>query len=141
MMRTVARALGPVFLLIGAALLVESLSTGGARLYLLLIIPVVTGTTPLFGLSVVCLVVGVLFLPLVFAGEESSESPPPPARSPGASTGAETGGSGGLILVGPIPIFFGAWRRNPPISYRWAVVLGVVLAVVAVLLLWGFAVV
>ena len=62
-MRTFARVLGPVFLLIGAALLAESLSTGGARLYLLLVIPVVTGTTPLFGLSVVFLVLGLLFLP------------------------------------------------------------------------------
>jgi uncharacterized membrane protein len=45
-----------------------------------------------------------------------------------------------LILLGPVPIFFGSWRRNPPISYRWAVLVGVVLAVVAVLLLWGLSV-
>lgn len=138
-MRTFARVLGPVFLLIGAALLAESLSTGGARLYLLLVIPVVTGTTPLFGLSVVFLVLGLLFLPFVFAGEESPENPTSPAQSPAASTTTETGSPGGLILIGPVPLFFGAWRRNPPISYRWAVVLGVVLALVAVLLLWGFA--
>jgi uncharacterized membrane protein len=138
-MRSLLRALGPAFLLIGALLLAESLATGGARLYLLLIIPVVTGTTPLFVLSVVFLVVGFLFLPLAFIGEEGTETEPVSAGPPAPASPTVAGGSGGLILVGPIPIFFGAWRRNAPISYRWAVVLGVVLAVVALLLLWGFS--
>jgi len=114
--------------------------SGGARLYLLFVLPVVTGTSPLFGLSVVLLVVGFLFLPFLFAGEEPSEAPAPPGAP--ATAGAVPGdtASGGLILVGPIPIFFGAWRRNPPIPYRWAFLVGVLLAALAVLLLWGFSV-
>jgi uncharacterized membrane protein len=139
-MRSLVRALGPVLLVVGMLLLVEALATGGARLYLLLIVPVFTGTTPLFGLAVVLLALGVLFLPLAFAGAERAEPPRPSSAAGNPSPSMETEGSGGMILVGPIPIFFGAWRQNPPISYRWAVVLGVVLAAVAVLLLWGFSV-
>lgn len=139
-MRATLRAVGPLLFLAGVALLVEALATGGARLYLLLIIPVVTGTTPLFGLAVACLVGGVLLLPLAFVGQEPPEEPSP-ARPPAHPILAGEGeSSGGLILVGPVPIFFGAWRRNPPISYRWAILVGVILAVLAVLLLWGFSV-
>ncbi len=138
-MRSMVRALGPICLVTGLGLLGASLMTGGARLYLLFILPVVTGTSALFGLSVVLLVVGFLFLPFLFAGEEPS-GPPSTPRAP-ATAGAVPGDppSGGLIFVGPIPIFFGAWRRNPPIPYRWAVLVGVLLAALAVLLLWGFS--
>jgi uncharacterized membrane protein len=138
-MRSVLRVLGPLCLVSGAALLADAVATGGARLYLLLIIPVLTGTSAIFGVSVVLLVVGFFLLPFAFLGSEPTEGPqvraPPPLSSPPES------GSGGMILIGPVPIFFGAWRRNPPIAYRWAVLLGVVLAVVAVLLLWGFSVI
>jgi len=139
-MRSIERALGPVCLVIGATLLVETLATGGARLYLLVFIPVVTGTTPLFGISVVFIVAGFLLLPFLFVGDDAHAAPTAPPVSPSSNAPPSEGGSGGLILVGPIPIFFGAWRRNPPIPYRWALVLGVVLALVAVLLLWGFSV-
>jgi uncharacterized protein (TIGR00304 family) len=138
-MRSIVRVLGPVILVVGAALLGEAVATGGARLYLLFVIPVLTGTSPLFGVSVVFLVAGFFLLPFVFLGgelTESSEVRPAPSAS-----GKAGSGSGGMILIGPIPIFFGAWRQNPPIAYRWAVVLGVVLAVAAVLLLWGFSVI
>lgn len=139
-MRSIVRILGPVCLAVGAVLLGESLATGGARLYLLVILPVFTGTTLVFGLAVGFLVAGFFLLPLVFVGKETadlrSEGTPAPTSPP--STGM--GSAGGMVLIGPVPIFFGAWRRNPPISYWWAVVLGVVLAVVVLLLLWGFSV-
>jgi uncharacterized membrane protein len=139
-MRFIPRVLGPVCLLIGAALLGDALVTGGARLYLLLIFPVFSGTSPAFFLSVLLLVVGFLLFPFVFLGDTPAEpGGAAPGPYPPAPSSAETT-SGGLILVGPIPIFFGAWRRNPPISYRWAILLGAILAVVAVLLLWGVSV-
>jgi uncharacterized membrane protein len=136
-MRSLTRFLGPTFLVIGALLLGEAFATGAARLYLLVIVPVVTGTTLIFGVSVAFLVLGFLFLPFVFAGAESAEPSVASTGSPTLGAPPTEGGSGGLILVGPVPIFFGAWRRRPSISYRWALLLGVVLAVVAVLLLWA----
>jgi uncharacterized membrane protein len=136
--RSIVPALGPVCLGVGAVLLGESLAMGGARLYWILVIPVITGTSPLFGISVAFLVAGFLLLPLVFAGEEPTPTLPATSSTPpGTPTDGE---SGGVILLGPFPFFFGSWRRNPPISYRWAVLLGVVFAVVAVLLLWGWSV-
>lgn len=139
-MRSIARALGPLCLVIGATLLAEALATGGARLYLLLIVPVVTGTTLAFGLAVLFLVVGFLLLPFTFVYEDLSEVPAISPTSPSPPSPAGPADSGGLILIGPVPIFFGSWRRSPPISYRWAVLVGVLLAVVAVLLLWGLSV-
>jgi uncharacterized membrane protein len=137
-MRSVARFLGPVSIVIGVVLLGEAVSTGGARLYLFLIIPVLTGTSAIFGASVIFLVLGFFLLPFAFAGEEPPE--PPEQRPSQGSPTSEEAGSGGMVLLGPVPIFFGTWRQNPPISYRWAVLLGVVLAAVAILLLWGFSV-
>lgn len=138
-MNSITRASGPLCLLVGAALLGVAIATGGARLYLLVFIPVVTGTTLLFGLGVGLLVVGFLLFPLVFTGDEPGQAfaiaPAPSTTDPSPD---ETG-SGGLILFGPIPVFFGGWRPNPPISYRWALLIGGVLAGVAVLLLWGLS--
>jgi uncharacterized membrane protein len=138
-MKSVLRVVGPLCLVSGAVALAGAVATGGARLYLVLIIPVLTGTSALFGVSVILLVVGFFLLPFTFLGGEPSEGPQ--IRSPPALPSPPEGGSGGMILIGPVPIFFGAWRRNPPIAYRWAVLLGVVLAAVAVLLLWGFSVI
>ena len=138
-MKTIVRALGPLLLAIGAVLLGAAVATGGARLYLLLFFPVLTGTSPIFGVSVAVLVIGFFLLPFAFLGSEStgaSDTRPPPLPSP-----PNEGSSGGMVLIGPVPIFFGAWRKNPPMAYRWAVLLGVVLSVVAVLLLWGFSVI
>lgn len=139
-MRSILRVLGPACLAAGAILLGEALATGGARLYLLVIVPVFTGTTWAFGLAVGFLVMGFLLLPLLFVGGEPSEAPRAGPSGPAAPPLADEGGAGGMVLIGPFPFFFGTWRRNPPISYRWAVALGVLLAVVAVLLLWGLSV-
>ena len=138
-MRAIIRAVGPVALIAGVVLLADALSTGAARFYLLLVLPVITGTSPLFVLAVVLVLIGVFFLPLAFAGNDEPEArPPAPAPSkPGLAL--EEAGAGAVVFVGPVPIFFGAWRKNPPIAYRWALVLGVVLVVVALLVLWGFA--
>ncbi len=127
------RLLGPGFLVAGLVLLGYSLRTGAATLYLVVVVPVVSGSGPGFYLATVLLVLGILLLPLSFAAvratsedEESTSAAPPSA--------------GGVLLVGPVPIFFGSWRKNPPISYRWAVALGIVLVAVVLLVLWGFSV-
>jgi uncharacterized membrane protein len=139
-MRSVVRLVGPVCLVFGVLLLVDAVATGAAHLFLVVVVPVLTGTGPLFLLSLVLVVVGFLFLPLAFVGEGLPAAPVGPTGAATPEPVDDRGASGGMILVGPVPIFFGAWRRNPPISYRWALLLGLVLAAVAVLLLWGLAV-
>lgn len=132
-----ARFVGPALLAVGGFLLAYSLLSGSARLYLVLFVPVITGTTPLFGVSVAVLAAGFLTLPLRFSegtGDEAATGPEPTRVRPADATEDR---SGGLILLGPVPIFFGAWRRRSPIGYRWAVVLGAALVAVAVLVLWG----
>lgn len=133
------RFIGPLLLALGGALLAESLVTGGARFYLLVVVPVFTGTSAVFGMAVVLLITGFLTLPMLFASDEGPDASvgAPTVRSPLA--GGPHEGSGGVLFIGPVPIFFGSWRRNPPWAYRWAAVLGGVLAVVALLLLWGFS--
>ena len=139
-MRGIVRALGPVALVVGVILLAEAVATGGARVSLVLIVPVITGTTLLFAVAAGLLVSGLFFFPLAFARDEQSEEETPVGSR--LNPNAAPGGSGGLILLGPVPIFFGTWRRNPPISYRGALVVGLALVVVVVvLLLFGVAVV
>lgn len=137
-MRPIVRMVGPFALIVGGILLADALLAGAARLYLLLIIPVITGTTALFALAVVLLLVGVFFLPLTFAGVDGQQGEP--SASPQPDTLAPQSGSGGVIFIGPVPIFFGRWRNHPPVPYRWALLLGVAFVVaVVVLLLWGFS--
>jgi uncharacterized membrane protein len=120
------------FLVAGAALVVDAVATGHASLALLLIIPVITGGSLGFLLGVLGLFLGILTLPFVFADEEDE---PGPESSPSAST---SGGSpapshegGGVVLIGPIPLFFGSWGRRAARHYWWWVALGAALLVVA----------
>ncbi|MCI4352389.1 MAG: DUF131 domain-containing protein [Thermoplasmata archaeon] len=137
-MRSVVRAIGPAALISGGILVGVALATGAARWSLVLIFPVITGTTALFASAVGLLLVGIFFLPLAFAGDNGPESEPPTLL--GSNPAPIEGGTGGVIFVGPFPIFFGKWRTRPPIPYRWALALGVAFVVgTVVLLLWGFA--
>ncbi len=105
-------------------------------------VPVITGTSWEFLLGVGALLAGVFLLPLMWTEDEGEGTqlrvdPRPPTGPPAASTEARSPGgdaAGGLILVGPVPIFIGGWREHPPIPYRWALVAGVVLVALAVLL-------
>lgn len=130
---------GPGLVALGAALVGYAVATGGAHLYLVLIIPVVTGTSPLFAAGVLVLIVGILLLPLAWAAGALEPPPAGGAPHPAPPVPSEAGSSsGGVLFVGPVPVFLGGWRRNPPIAYRWAVVAGAVLFVVALLILWLF---
>jgi uncharacterized membrane protein len=129
----ITRFLGPVLLALGVLVLFEAIRMGDGSFYLVVIVPVITGSSPWLFLGALLLIVGIFFLPLTFVGEESPRLSPagPSAVAPGP---VGPGASGGVIFVGPFPIFFGAWREHPPIRYRWALLLGVVLAALAVVL-------
>ncbi len=137
-MRAGVRLIGPGCLVAGIAVLAYALRTGAARVSLIIVIPVLTGSSGVFLLATGLLIVGILLLPLtVVGGGPEPEDEPLPGT--GLPAGPSTSSSGGFVLFGPIPVFFGSWRKTPPISYRWAVVVGVVLSLVALLVFWGFA--
>jgi uncharacterized membrane protein len=97
------RVVAPAFLAAGVAAVAYAVAAGGAQVGLFLVFPVVFGDSWLFYGGVLLLLVGLFALPLSFAGDAEVV----PLPTPGAST---AGGSGGLVLIGPVPIFFGSWR-------------------------------
>lgn len=122
-----ARLLPVGLLLLGVALIGYSLATGQATLGLLVVIPFVVGSSWTFAVGVLALAAGFFTLPFLFGADEAWDDRP--------STGAGSSGSGGVLLIGPIPIFFGAYRHPPGWVYFLAASVGVLLVVLAVLLL------
>jgi uncharacterized membrane protein len=124
---------GPALLVLGAILLAAALATGGAHLVLLVILPVIVGGgSGLFLGGVLCVFLGILLLPWVFEGDE-----PESGEAPTTADRRGTPSSGGLILVGPIPVFFGAWKHPGRRAYWWAALVGGAILVVALVVgLW-----
>ncbi len=126
-MRT--RVAVPLLLLAaGIGLLAAAVATGGASVFLVLIIPVVAGSSPLLILGVVCIVLAFLSVPFALAPEAHegpSTAPPSPAGA------APPGEWGGVVVVGPVPFFFGRWRGTRGGAYWLAVLAGIVLLAAA----------
>jgi uncharacterized membrane protein len=101
----------PVALLAaGIALVADAVGRGGASVTLFAIVPVVTGSSVEFLFGVVLLLVGFVTLPLAFlAGAEPAGAPGP--RAPPPHSEAPPTEVGGLLLIGPVPIFFGRWQN------------------------------
>ncbi|HXQ78852.1 MAG: DUF131 domain-containing protein [Thermoplasmata archaeon] len=116
-----AQSLGVVAILaLGVALLVTSVLEGQASVSLLVIFPVISGSSLLFLLGVVLLIVGFLTLP--FALSDAWERVPlAPSERPTLSSNSGSGG-GGFVLVGPVPIVFGSWKGISRRA-RWALAL------------------
>jgi len=93
----------------GVALITLSVTQGGASVALIVIVPVVSGSSATFLVGVSLLVAGFVGLLFAFSGgweeEQSASSPDAPRASSGGS-----GGGGGFVLIGPVPIVFGSWR-------------------------------
>jgi uncharacterized protein (TIGR00304 family) len=113
-----------VLLVAGGALVAFSVADGGASVSLFVIIPVVSGSSLSFLLGVLLLFVGFLSLPFALASEEEDE---PTVGDRATARSEESGGGfGGVVLVGPVPVVFGSWKR---ISHRARWVLAVLGAV------------
>lgn len=124
------RALPFLLLLAGGALIAYSVASGSAALFLVVVIPVVTGGSAAFLVGVVLLFAGVLTLPLAWSdGSAPPEEEGPTAPGPRAPSAPRTR-SGGLVLIGPVPIFFGGMRPASRRSYWLAVLAGLVLTLV-----------
>lgn len=89
----------------GVVLIGASIADGSTQVYLLVIVPVLTGASALFLGGVLCLALAMGLSVLVVADREE----PPAARPPDDQGGAPEGSStGGVLLIGPLPIFFGS---------------------------------
>jgi uncharacterized membrane protein len=128
-----AMALSLLALAAGVALIGTAAVEGGATVVLVLVVPVILGQSPMFLGGVGLVIVGLIGSVLA-AGPFSVDGKPLPTdveRSPRGS------GSGGIVLVGPIPI---AWGSATGLSRRarWglAVVGGILLAIAVVAFVW-----
>ncbi len=114
-----ASAALPILLLAGGAALIGlALANGGAAVAIVVVLPVLYGRSLEFIAGVLLLVAGIFALPLLVA----SGAPPPDAEDDERLTvpgGTGTSG-GGLVLIGPVPIFFGGWTRVSART-RWIV--------------------
>ncbi|HLN50862.1 MAG: TIGR00304 family membrane protein [Thermoplasmata archaeon] len=117
-------ALPVAALVAGVALVVYSVLVSAASVSLVVFVPVLAGRSTAFLGGVALLAVGFLTLPLTFAGPTRPGTPSPasPAGSPQADEEVGPTGVGGLVLLGPVPIFFGSWSRVSR-RVRWAAVL------------------
>jgi uncharacterized membrane protein len=127
----------PVVLLVaGVVLIVDAVLRGTASVALIAIVPVVSGSSTEFLVGVVLLLVGFLSLPLAFLSLDPGPSPGA-VVDPRARGETPTAEVGGLILVGPVPIFFGSWKD---VSFRTKVAVAVVGAALLVVLVLAFVV-
>jgi uncharacterized membrane protein len=121
----------------GAALVADAVLHGRASLSLVVIVPVFSGSSAEFLLGVVLLVVGFLLLPLSLWEPSVSEPLLPPAAGPSVPPPSAGAAGGGVVLIGPVPIFFGAWKN---VSRRVRLLAAVAGAVLLAILVVGFLV-
>lgn len=137
MRRFTVLLLGLAVLAAGLALVAEAFLTGGAHLALLLVIPVVYGSSVLLAAGSLLLFVGI-FLTLggLVTGEGASPEEGPPRPSPQGAPGRKGTSSayGGFLLVGPVPIVFG--NREKMLPYLLAMA-AITIAAFVLLLFWS----
>ena len=126
------RFLGLALLVAGLALIAASVAMGQGQLFLLLFIPVYTGTGALGFLGILVVFLGFLLTSLGSAwrvipapAHTGLPSPGPQAPGPAAVPPAKYGG---VVMLGPIPIVFGSDARVA----KWMMILGLVLAVLVI---------
>jgi len=114
-------------LALGVGLIVASLLAGGSRLYLvLLIIPVLSGNSVPFLAGVLLTFLGFFGFLASFAGEATGAGLDEDGTTEHVEGGARSA-AGGVLLIGPIPIFFGAAKPAQRRYYLLALLAAVVL--------------
>lgn len=126
----------PVALFVaGGALIALAVVSGGATFGLLVIFPFVVGRSLDLAGGILLVAVGFFTLPLAVGDEADAEAADASLPRPTPS-----GGSGGILIVGPVPILFGRWKQISPRArlFLWiGVAAAFVLVVVGALLLAG----
>jgi uncharacterized membrane protein len=114
--------LAPVLIASGVSVVAASVLLGAARVAVVVVIPVVYGGSALFLIGVLLLIAGIFTLPFSFEGPSAGSDDPPPV------------GSGGLVLIGPVPLFWGSARGVSRRVRIAAAIAGAVLLVVVIAL-------
>lgn len=131
-MRT-RRILPVAFWVPALALIVDSILRGGASVWLVLVFPVVSGQSLEFLVGALLLFAGFLSLPwALFEEEEAPREAGPMSASSRTEPPSATGSTGGVILVGPVPILLGSWRTASRRARWWLAVAGGAIALVLV---------
>ncbi len=123
-----------VLLAAGAVLVALAVFAGGAGFAIVVIVPVLYGRSLEFAGGVPLLIAGIFSLPLAFAAEISVATEETREAAPSA-----TASGGGVVLIGPVPLFFGSWR-GVSARIRWLVAIvgaAVLVAAIALVLLRG----
>ncbi len=118
-------AAGIVAVLAGIALIVASVVTATTRVYLVVVIPVLVGASLGFLVGVALLILG--FIGIALGGAVRPENGSPEPSDSGTAPEAGSARTGGLVLIGPIPIFFGDARQIGDWYYWVALGAGIVL--------------
>jgi uncharacterized protein (TIGR00304 family) len=106
------RFFGPGIVLLGLLLLALAVQRGEARLYLVIVVPVVAGTGPVAFLAILLVFVGFFLTFLLWPAHLQSRAAPPAetVQTPTESVPA-TRRWGGVVFLGPIPLVFGSDPR------------------------------
>lgn len=121
----------------GIALVAWSVAEGGAAVDLVVFVPVVSGSSLAFLAGVLLLIVGFFSLPFTLAAGEYSPSDASGPEGPPSSPPTPSGGLGGFVLIGPVPILFGTWKGVSRRA-RWLLALvGAVLLTLAIVAVWA----
>jgi uncharacterized protein (TIGR00304 family) len=119
-------------ILAGAALLAYSVATGEMQVALVLIVPVIYGSSALGIMAIGLVIAGVLIFmvdPFLSANAENAEGL---ADETAQTKAAKKPEFGGVVLIGPIPIILGSSRGMA----IFAVVVAVIVLVIMVLSLF-----
>ena len=129
------RILGPAILVAGLVALGFAVARGEARLYLVVIIPVIVGAGPLGILGILLAFLGFFLtfflwpvsVPAPALGAVDTIKAPPEHRTQEISPGepARSRRWGGVVFLGPIPLVLG----SDPHMTRWMLILGAILFV------------
>jgi uncharacterized membrane protein len=117
---------------VGIALIVDALLRGTAQASIVLIVPVLTGGSPEFVVGTLLTFVGLLAVFLSVGVGAVDDEPSPAEGAPSRS--------GGVVLIGPVPIFFGEWRQMGQRGrYGWVAAGAIATAVLVLLFVWLWA--
>ena len=130
-----ARVIVPVAIfVVGIALIAAAVATGEAEVSLLLVFPVISGSSGLFVLGTVMILLSFVVGFALMAMGQLEVSRADIGRIGAASRPSSKAGEtryGGVVLIGPVPIAFGSDQRMALIM----LVVGIVIAIVALGLL------
>ena len=126
------------FLTTGVLFLAIAAAQGDVRLYLVLIVPVITGEGAAFAIGALALMAGVLMalvvLPLASAARAGPpEAPPAQGLPPAPAAGGASSSWGGVVFIGPVPIVLG----SGPGMRRYMLVAAVVMAILLAVFIAG----